>query len=74
MKRKEIIADINGLTAEDLQSRARSIAEELMKLRFRKASGQLEQSHRIPQLRKNLARVQTFISKGPVSAKGGSAK
>jgi len=72
MKRKEIIADIKGLTAEDLQSRARSTAEELMKLRFRKASGQLEQSHRIPELKKNLARVQSFISARAIAARPSS--
>jgi large subunit ribosomal protein L29 len=62
MKRRDTIKELTQLTAQDLQSKARSMAEELMKLRFRKASGQLEQSHRIPELRKNLARVQSFLT------------
>lgn len=61
MKTKEFLKEIKGLSREDLKEKARSIAEELMKLRFRKVSGQVEQSHRLGQLRRNLARVQTQI-------------
>ncbi len=70
MKRKEVVAEFKGMTLEDLKSRARSLAEEMMKLRFRKASGQLEQSHHVKAARRNLARVKTMIqSKSSESAK-----
>lgn len=61
MKRKEAITELRGMTLEALNTRARSLAEEMMKLRFRKASGQLEQSHQMKVARKSLARVKTFI-------------
>ena len=62
MKRREMIAEIKKLSAEELKTRAVSMAEELMKLRFRKASGQLTQSHHMRTVRRNLARVQTQLS------------
>lgn len=61
MKRRDLLKELKSLNAEDLHGRARAMAEELMKLRFRKASGQLEQSHRLQLLKRDLARVQTLI-------------
>jgi len=62
MKRKEFNLKVKGASKADLVSQAKSISEELMKLRFRKASGQLEQAHQIPTLKRNLARVMTALS------------
>lgn len=62
MKRKEFNLKVKGSSKADLVAQAKSISEELMKLRFRKASGQLEQAHQIPLLKRNLARVRTAIS------------
>ena len=62
MKKKEFNEKIKSASKADLTAQAKSLAEELMKLRFRKASGQLEQAHQIPQIRRNLARVRTALS------------
>lgn len=62
MKKKEFNIKVKATSKTDLVTQAKSISEELMKLRFRKASGQLEQSHQIPQLKRNLARVRTALS------------
>jgi len=62
MKKKIFLDEIKGLTIAELKVKAGSIGEELMKLRFRQASGQFEQSHRFRELKRNLARVQTTIS------------
>lgn len=62
MKKKEFNAKIKSESRSDLVAQAKSLSEELMKLRFRKASGQLEQAHQIPHIRRNLARVRTAIS------------
>ena len=43
--------------------KVRQIAEEMMKLRFRSAVGQLEQQHCIKGLKRDLARVLT-VSRG----------
>jgi len=63
MKTKDFRKEIQTLSQEELSTRAKALAEELMKLRFRAASGQLEQSHRLGQLRRNLARVRTELTK-----------
>lgn len=60
MKRKEFLKQVKGLDAGELRSRIRANSEEQMKLRFRQATGQLQQSHRLGILRKERARLLTF--------------
>lgn len=62
MKRNDWLKEIKGLSADDLRQRRRSLSEELMKLRFRRASGQLERPNRMREVRRNLARLNTIIS------------
>ena len=61
MKKTDQLRDLRGLSVPDLKERCRSVAEELMKLRFRVKTGQLEQTHRIPELRAELARARTVL-------------
>ncbi len=63
MKRKDFLVEINGLSKVELNKKLQSIAEELLKLRFRAASKQLEQSHRLKELKKNVARINTLMAK-----------
>ena len=63
MKSKDFIKEISGLSVAELKAKAEKLAEELMKLRFRNAAGQYEQTHRFQEIRRNLARVQTTITK-----------
>ena len=72
MKTKDLKQELKKLDKAALNARARGIAEELMKLRFRNASGQLTQGHRIGELKRNLARVLGAISARTVDA--GKAK
>lgn len=60
MKRKQFLDETKGQPVKELAQKARALAEERMKLRFRKASGQLDQSHRLREVRRNLARVLTL--------------
>lgn len=62
MKKKEFNKKVKSASKDELVTQAKSLAEELMKLRFRKASGQLEQAHQIPHIRRNLARVRTALT------------
>lgn len=66
MSSKDFLKEIRGLDLAELRSRAVTLAQEIMKLRFRKASGQLEHSHRLKQAKRNLARVlsQTSVVRG----------
>lgn len=63
MKRKEFLKEISGLDKTALQERAVALAEELMKLRFKRASKQLEKGHLLAKTRRDLARVKTALGK-----------
>jgi len=62
MKANDFKAEIAKLSVEELKERARVLSEEMMKLRFRKASGQLDKSSRLQEVRRSLARVKTSIT------------
>lgn len=61
MKRRDFLNEIKGQDKASLQAKAAQLAEELMRLRFKRAARQLEQSHRLTEARRALARVQTAI-------------
>jgi len=63
MKRREFLKEIAGLDKAALQGKANKLGEELMRLRFKQASNQLEKGHLLKETRKQLARVQTALSK-----------
>lgn len=67
MKSKQYLTEIRGLSKDDLKLRAKQVAEELMKLRFRAAGGQQTQTHRIGALKRDLARIQTILAEKSVS-------
>jgi large subunit ribosomal protein L29 len=62
MKRKDFLKEINGMDAAALQEKANKLAEELMRLRFKQASKQLDKGHLLGQTRRDLARVQTALT------------
>lgn len=54
--------DINELSADELNLRLRDLKQEALNLRLQKATGQLENSARIRQVRRECAQVLTAIS------------
>ena len=68
MKRAEEIKALRGESVETLRGKVLEMKEELMKLRFRHATGQLEQSARLTTLRRNIARAMTIISSSPAKS------
>lgn len=54
--------DINELTNDELTARLRDLKEEALNLRLQKATGQLENSARIRQVRRETAQVMTTIT------------
>ena len=62
MKSKDFLNDIKTLSLKELIEKKTALKEELMKFRFKGATGQLEKSHFISANRKNVARVETLIS------------
>jgi ribosomal protein L29 len=61
MKRREFLKEIAGLDKVALQEKANKLAEELMRLRFKQSTKQLEKGHLLKETRRALARVQTAI-------------
>ncbi|MDR1829007.1 MAG: 50S ribosomal protein L29 [Methylobacteriaceae bacterium] len=59
MKQKERVADINAMTPDQLSDELLSLKKEQFNLRFRKASGQLENTSRVREVRRDIARVKT---------------
>lgn len=63
MKRRDFMKEIAGLDKTALQGKANQLGEELMRLRFKQATNQLEKGHLLKETRKQLARVQTALTK-----------
>ncbi|MEK6452527.1 50S ribosomal protein L29 [Caldifermentibacillus hisashii] len=57
MKAKEI----RDLTTTEIEQKIKNLKEELFNLRFQLATGQLENTARIREVRKSIARMKTVI-------------
>jgi large subunit ribosomal protein L29 len=49
------------MSEAELRQKEKDLTAELFNLRFQHATGQLENTERLPQVRKDLARVKTVI-------------
>ena len=54
-------SELRELTLEELKEREEELKEELFNLRFQHGTNQLENAMRLPQTRKDIARVKTVI-------------
>ena len=52
---------IRELTEGDLRARERELKEQLFKLRFQKAIGQLDNALKVRETRRDIARVKTIL-------------
>ena len=55
------IADVRVLTQDQLTDQLVTLKKEQFNLRFQKATGQIEKTHRVDQVRKDIARIKTFL-------------
>ena len=55
------IAEVRGLTPDQLADQLVSLKKEQFNLRFQKATGQIEKTHRVDQVRKDIARIKTVL-------------
>ncbi len=62
MKKKTYLEELNGKSAEQLKDELVSAKKELFNLRFQNATNQLDNTARITEVRKNIARIQTVIT------------
>jgi large subunit ribosomal protein L29 len=54
-------AEIVNKTADELNDQLATLKKEQFNLRFQKATGQLENTARVRQVRRDIARIQTII-------------
>jgi len=62
MKRRDQMKEIRSLSHDELRKRVVEHSEELMKLRMRKGSGQLDHAHRMGEVRRARARALEQLS------------
>ena len=62
MKVKNYLEELQGKTKDQLAEELVSAKKELFNLRFQNATNQLQNTARISEVRKNIARIQTVIS------------
>lgn len=71
MKSREDMKQFRDLAADAVGEKLRSTEEELLKLRFRQASGQLENTSQIRTLRRTVARLRTVLEEKSSSQQSG---
>jgi large subunit ribosomal protein L29 len=54
-------SDLRGRTADELNDQAEMLGKEIFNLRFQRASGQLENTARVRQARRDIARIKTVL-------------
>lgn len=62
MKSKTYVDDLKNKTAADLAQELTAAKKELFNLRFQNATNQLDNTARIREVRKNIARIQTVMT------------
>jgi large subunit ribosomal protein L29 len=62
VKTKGFVNELTGKTADELQRDLVSAKKELFNLRFQNATNQLDNTARIKEVRKSIARIQTVIT------------
>ena len=62
MKSKKYVEDLKAKTAAELKEELVAAKKELMNLRFQNAANQLDNTSRIKEVRKNIARISTVIA------------
>jgi large subunit ribosomal protein L29 len=61
MKVREQLAELRGLTVDDLRHRAAELDDQVFRLGIQKAMGQSESGNKMRPLRRTLARVRTVL-------------
>ena len=62
MKKTEFFNDMKVKSSEELQKELTAAKKDLFNLRFQNATNQLNNTARIHEVRKNIARIQTLLT------------
>ena len=53
--------EIRDLSPKEITTKLRETREQLLQLRLRKQTGQVEKTHRVNEIRKDIARIKTVL-------------
>ena len=62
MKTKDFMKELNAKSVDELNTDLEAAKKELFNLRFQNATNQLENTSRIKEVKKNIARIQTIMA------------
>ena len=60
MKSKQRLSDLKAMSGDQLNDELMKLKKEQFNLRFQKATGQLENTGRVTEVRKDVARIKTL--------------
>jgi large subunit ribosomal protein L29 len=69
LKSKERFSDLTSKSADQLQDELLNLKKEQFNLRFQRATGQLENTGRVREVRRDIARVKTLQRQKSAAAK-----
>ena len=61
------IDEIRGMTPDQLSETLLNLKKEQFNLRFQAATGQTEKTHRVNEIRKDIARIKTVLRQKPAA-------
>ena len=62
MKTRDFVKELNNKSVDELNNELVAAKKELFNLRFQNATNQLENTSRIKEVRRNIARIQSAIT------------
>ena len=68
MKTKQRVSDLKAMSTDQLQDELVKLKKEQFNLRFQRATGQLENTSRVREVRRDIARVKTIAGKPAAKA------
>jgi large subunit ribosomal protein L29 len=68
MKTNQRVSDLKAMSADQLQDELLKLKKEQFNLRFQRATGQLENTSRVREVRRDIARVKTIAGKPAAKA------
>lgn len=60
--------ELKEMSEAELRQKEKEVTEELFNLKFQHATGQLENTARLPRVRRDLARVKTLLREKEIAA------
>lgn len=61
--------DVRAMSADELNDKLLELKKEQFNLRFQEATGQLEKTARVRQVRRDIARVKTIMAENKTASK-----